>query len=66
MRECPWLLGAIAFGGVLGPLLLMLGLTRTAAATASLLLNREAVLTAVIAWVVLLRSLSRMQFDAPH
>jgi drug/metabolite transporter (DMT)-like permease len=52
MREWPWLLGAIAFGGVLGPLLLMLGLAHTAAATASLLLNLEAVLTAVIAWVV--------------
>ena len=52
MREWPWLLGAIALGGVLGPLLLMHGLAHTAAATASLLLNLEAVLTAVIAWVV--------------
>lgn len=50
-REWWWLLMAIGFGGVLGPLLLMLGLTRTSAATASLLLNLEAVLTAVIAWV---------------
>ena len=47
-----WLLLAIAFGGVLGPLLLMLGLARTPAASASLLLNLEAVLTAVLAWVV--------------
>jgi drug/metabolite transporter (DMT)-like permease len=47
-----WLAGAIAFGGVLGPVLLMLGLVRTSAASASLLLNLEAVLTAVIAWVV--------------
>jgi drug/metabolite transporter (DMT)-like permease len=46
------LLLAIGFGGVLGPLALMLGLTRTPAATASLLLNLEAVLTAVLAWVV--------------
>ena len=51
-REWPWLLGAIFFGGVLGPLALMFGLTRTSGATASLLLNLEAVLTAVIAWVV--------------
>lgn len=51
-NEWPWLLGAIAFGGVLGPLLLMLGLSQTSAATASLLLNLESVLTAVLAWLV--------------
>lgn len=51
-REWLWLALAIGFGGVLAPLALMLGLTRTSAATASLLLNLEAVLTAVLAWVV--------------
>ncbi|MDL2339321.1 MAG: EamA family transporter [Pseudomonadota bacterium] len=51
-HEIPWLLGAIAFGGVLGPALLMLGLTQTSGAAASLLLNVEGVLTAVIAWLV--------------
>lgn len=50
--EVTWLLAAIVFGGVLGPALLMWGLTQTDAATASLLLNIEGVLTAVIAWVV--------------
>jgi drug/metabolite transporter (DMT)-like permease len=50
--ELPWLLGAIVAGGVLGPALLMAGLTLTDAASASLLLNVEGVLTAVIAWVV--------------
>ncbi|SFC62991.1 Permease of the drug/metabolite transporter (DMT) superfamily [Polaromonas sp. OV174] len=50
--ELPWLLGAIVFGGVLGPALLMLGLTQTSGASASLLLNVEGVLTAVIAWWV--------------
>lgn len=50
--EVPWLLGAIVAGGVLGPALLMWGLTQTGGATAALLLNLEAVLTAVIAWVV--------------
>ncbi|TLG88443.1 EamA/RhaT family transporter [Pseudomonas edaphica] len=50
--EWPWLLGAIAFGGILGPVALMFGLTRTAGATASLMLNLESVLTAVIAWLV--------------
>jgi len=50
--EWPWLLGAIFFGGVLGPVALMMGLMHTSGATASLLLNLAAVLTAVIAWVV--------------
>lgn len=49
--EWPWLAGAILFGGVLGPVALMLGLQYTAGSTASLLLNLEAVLTAVLAWV---------------
>lgn len=51
-REWLWLAFAIGFGGVLGPLAMMLGLKTTSAATASLLLNLEAALTAVIAWVV--------------
>ena len=50
--EWPWLLGAIFFGGMLGPVALMFGLLSTSGSTASLLLNLEAVLTAVIAWVV--------------
>ncbi|MBX3605406.1 MAG: DMT family transporter [Piscinibacter sp.] len=50
--ELPWLLGAISFGGMLGPALLMWGLTLTDGATASLLLNVEAVLTALLAWIV--------------
>ena len=51
-REWPWLLGAIACGGVLGPILLMYGLSRTSASNASLLLNLEAVFTALLAWIV--------------
>ncbi|MGO4280120.1 DMT family transporter [Cupriavidus sp. RAF20_2] len=50
--DWPWLLGAILAGGVAGPALLMTGLVTTNAASASLLLNVEGVLTAVIAWVV--------------
>ncbi|HET8745091.1 MAG TPA: DMT family transporter [Ramlibacter sp.] len=50
-RDWPWLAGAILFGGVLGPALLMAGLTGTSGAAASLLLNLEGVLTAVLAWV---------------
>jgi drug/metabolite transporter (DMT)-like permease len=50
--EWSWLLAAIAFGGAAGPALLMTGLQQTAAGTASLLLNLEAVLTAALAWIV--------------
>jgi drug/metabolite transporter (DMT)-like permease len=48
--DLPWLAGAIAFGGIAGPLLLLAGLQLTPASSASLLLNLEGVLTAVIAW----------------
>jgi drug/metabolite transporter (DMT)-like permease len=50
--EWPWLLGAIVTGGLLGPVLLMYGLVHTSAAQASLLLNLESVLTALLAWLV--------------
>ena len=45
-----WLSGAILFGGVLGPVLLMLGLTTTTASASALLLNLEAVFSACLAW----------------
>jgi drug/metabolite transporter (DMT)-like permease len=61
-RDLPWLGGAIAFGGVLGPVLLMLGLAATPASTTSLLLNLESVLTALIAWVVFRESVDRRVF----
>lgn len=51
-KEWPWLLGAILFGGVLGPVALMSGLMTTSGSVASLLLNLEAVLTAALAWIV--------------
>ena len=50
--DVPWLIGAVVFGGVLGPLLLMFGLARTPASTTSLLLNLEGVFTALLAWFV--------------
>ena len=46
--DWPWFIGAIGFGGIVGPILLVWGLTRTGAGTASLLLNFEAVLTAIL------------------
>lgn len=48
--EWLWLAGAIFFGGVAGPVALMYGLVTSAASTASLLLNLEAVFTALLAW----------------
>lgn len=55
----PWLAGAILAGGVVAPVLLMLGLMDTPASTASLLLNLEAVATAGIAWVVFRENVDR-------
>jgi drug/metabolite transporter (DMT)-like permease len=49
----------ILFGGVLGPVLLMLGLARTEAAAASLLLNLEGLATMAIAWIVFRESVDR-------
>jgi drug/metabolite transporter (DMT)-like permease len=48
--EWRWLAGAILAGGVVGPVLLMFGLTGMPASGASLLLNAEGVFTALLAW----------------
>jgi len=45
-----WLAGAVGFGGVLGPYLLLYGLQTADSATGSLLLNLEGVFTALLAW----------------
>ncbi len=50
--DAPRLALVVLTGGVLGPLLLMLGLAHTPAAAASLLLNLEGLVTMAIAWVV--------------
>lgn len=50
--DVPWLAGAIVAGGIVGPVLLMLGLAHTTASTASLLLTLEGVATALLAWFV--------------
>lgn len=47
--ERRWLTAAVLFGGVLGPVALLIGLALTDAASASLPLNLEGVLTALIA-----------------
>jgi drug/metabolite transporter (DMT)-like permease len=51
-QDLPWLAGAVLFGGVIGPALLMIGLMTTPGANASLLLNLEGVLTALLAWFI--------------
>jgi drug/metabolite transporter (DMT)-like permease len=48
--EAKWLIAAIVAGGVVAPVLLLWGLARLPASTASLLLNAEAVFTALLAW----------------
>jgi drug/metabolite transporter (DMT)-like permease len=60
--DLPWLAAAIAAGGVAGPALLMYGLIRSDGATASLLLNLEAVFTATIAWIVFRENVDRRVF----
>ena len=57
--DAGWLAGAILFGGVLGPVLLMLGLTSTAASVSALLLNLETVFTAALAWFVFRENFDR-------
>jgi drug/metabolite transporter (DMT)-like permease len=57
--DVPWLALVILAGGVAGPLLLMLGLARTDAAAASLLLNVEGLATMGIAWVVFRENVDR-------
>ena len=57
--DFPWLAGAVFFGGICGPVLLMLGLRLTPASTASLLLNMEGVFTALLAWCVFKENFDR-------
>lgn len=58
-REWLWLGAAIFFGGVVAPVLLMTGLARTEAGSASLLLNLEGVFTAFIAWFLFREGVNR-------
>jgi drug/metabolite transporter (DMT)-like permease len=51
-RDLPWLAGTILTGGVLGPVLLMLGLASGPVTQSALLLNLEAVFTVLLAWLV--------------
>lgn len=57
--ELKWLAGAVLAGGMAGPVLLMLGLAGMPASAASLLLNAEAVFTALLAWFVFKENVDR-------
>ena len=57
--DAPWLAAVIMFGGVLGPVLLLLGLARTTAASGSLLLNLEGLATMAIAWLAFRENVDR-------
>jgi drug/metabolite transporter (DMT)-like permease len=58
-RELPWLAAAVLSGGVIGPVLLLVGLVRVNASAASLLLTLEGVLTALLAWFVFKENFDR-------
>jgi drug/metabolite transporter (DMT)-like permease len=62
LHDLPWLAAAILVGGIVAPILLMLGLAVTPASTASLLLNLEGVLTALLAWFVFKENFDRRIF----
>lgn len=58
-KDYLYLLGSILSGGMAAPLLLIYGLTRTSGAVASLLLNIEGILTALLAYLVFKEAVGR-------
>jgi drug/metabolite transporter (DMT)-like permease len=58
-HDLPWLGAVVLFGGIIGPLLLMLGLSRTAASSGALLLNLESIATMGLAWLVFRENVDR-------
>jgi drug/metabolite transporter (DMT)-like permease len=57
--DIPWLAAAVTMGGVMGPALLMFGLSRTSASSGALLLNLEGLATMAIAWLVFRENVDR-------
>src|SRR5215467_5519548 len=62
VRDLRRLAAIILFGGVLGPALLMWGLTLIPASTGALLLNTEGLATMAIAWLVFRENVDRRIF----
>ena len=61
-NEIPWFVGAVISGGIIAPVLLMFGLMHLPATNVSLLLNMEAVLTAILAWCVFKENVDKRIF----
>jgi drug/metabolite transporter (DMT)-like permease len=57
--DLPWLALVVLTGGILGPVLLMIGLAATTASAASLLLNLEGLATVLIAWLMFRENVDR-------
>src|SRR3954449_6024888 len=57
--DLPWLAGVVLAGGVIGPVLLMIGLAHTSASAGSLLLNLEGLATMAIAWLIFRENVDR-------
>jgi drug/metabolite transporter (DMT)-like permease len=64
LRDIPWLAGSVLAGGIAAPILLMVSLQHTPAATASLLLTFECVATAAIAALVFREAIGRQVWVA--
>lgn len=57
--ELAWFAGAVVSGGIVAPVLLMIGLSGMPASGASLLLNAEGVFTALLAWFAFRENVDR-------
>lgn len=57
--DLPWLAAAVAAGGIAGPVLMMVGLAHSPAASAALALNLEGVFTLGLAWLVFRENVDR-------
>ena len=58
-NEAAWFAGAIVAGGIVAPVMLMVGLNGMPASGASLLLNTEGVFTTLLAWFVFKENFDR-------
>ena len=58
-HDLPWLAGVVFSGGVVGPVLLMIGLSGVTASAAALLLNLEGLATMAIAWLAFRENVDR-------
>jgi drug/metabolite transporter (DMT)-like permease len=65
LGEWAWLAAVIVAGGMVGPVLLMTGLSQMPASGASLLLNAEGVLTALLAWLAFKENFATWEPRAP-